>query len=262
MQQQLHTPTVICEEYDNEHSCITIEEVRWLLRNIKRYSPYWTYFVLRLTTGMRPDEAVKITLYNLSPDCRTITYRVDKPATRLVKDVGYVQRRKHRRVVLDEWTTAQLKEYLNRTCRLVDGVYVSPYQGQKLFPWSSMMVVGAYWYKLRKKMRRSGFDAFRTAKVYLRQGRVHKVYIVRPHILRHFSASVMACKLGSVISVRDWIKHDDSEITNGYLHSAEALGTTPDYLKLSTWATILGYNDEQATLPEGKATVQTSLDCY
>jgi len=264
MDQQLLPPDVICEEYDHLHSCATVDEVRWILRHCGRHTSYWTYFTLRLTTGMRPDEACKLTLYHLSPDCGTITYRVDKPSTRYQKTQGYIQRRKHRRVTLDPWTQAQLRAYLVRTCRVVDGVFISPHPGQKLFPWTHMGVVGAYWYKMRQRMKREGYDSLRTIREYHRPktGKHDRIYILRPHILRHFSASVMFYKLGNLASVRDWIKHDDVEITNGYLHSAEALGTTPEFLERSSWAVILGYDEQQDTLLTGEATAQTQLDSY
>lgn len=263
MHQELVQPDVICEEYDQLHDCITIQEIRRLLQLCGRYSSYWMYFVLRITTGMRPDEAVKLTLYNFSPDCKTITYRVDKPSTKLMKSQEYVQKRKHRRVVLDDWTHRQLKTYLNQTCRLVNGIYVSPYKGQKLFPWNKMGVVGAYWYKQRKKLQKEGYDSLRMIREYKRPGRVHKVYVVRPHILRHFSASVMYYKLGRDLkAVMEWIKHNDVETTNGYVHSAQSMGGTLEYFENATWAEILGYDPGQESLHDGLTTCQTSLDCY
>lgn len=254
------------EEYDVKHKCITVEEIRWILDHCKRFSPYWMYFVIRITTGMRPEEAVRLTLYDLSPDLTTINYRVDKAATRISRRCEYVRRCKHRAIVLDPWVRSQLIEYLNRTCRAVhvEGrtEYVSPYQGQKLFPWSSMMVVGAYWYKMRQHMKAEGFDAMRMVRESIREvtGHHDRTYVLRPHILRHFSASVMFYKLGKdLASVRDWIKHEDVEITNGYLHSASEMGTTAEFITTAAWPEILGFDDLQQPLPMAQAPEQVSL---
>lgn len=263
MHQELRQPDVICDEYDLQYTCITLSEIRWILRKVGRFTPYWMYFVLRVTTGMRPDEAVKLTLYNLSPDCRTITYRVDKASTKFSKDRGYVQKRKHRRVVLDPWVHRQLKSYLERTCRVVNGVFVSPYAGQKLFPWAKMNVVGAYWYKLRQQMVKANFDALRCIREFTTSKTRNKTYVVRPHNLRAFYASVQYYKFGMDLkAVMADIHHSDVETTNGYVHAAEALDATKEFLMAASWAEILGYHEDQDALLPGSAPSQTNLECF
>lgn len=112
-------------------------------------------------------------------------------------------------------------------------------------------------------MAKAGFDSLRLEREFHRPVREERdcTYVLRPHILRHFAASVMQYKLKSIICVRDWIKHEKAETTNGYLHSADALGVTADYLETASWADILGYSEEQRTLP-GEAPAQTSLDAF
>ena len=53
--------TLIIDRYDPEHSCITLPELRWILARCRRHTPYYTYFLLRATTGMRGDEARQLT---------------------------------------------------------------------------------------------------------------------------------------------------------------------------------------------------------
>ena len=265
MQQELKQEVdVICQEFDLLHDCITLEELRWLLRRCGRFKPYWMYFLLRATTGIRPNEALHLSLYNLDEECRVITYRVDKPATKLLNSNETLKKTKHRRVVLDAWVSRQLKEYLSRACRLVDGVFVSPYHGQRLFPWKNMRVVCSFWHKKRKEMKRSGFDSERLSREFYRpkKRKCDRVYVVRPHILRHFAASVMYYKFGKdVKAVMRWIKHNNVSTTGAYVHSAESLGTSSDFLVKASWAEILGYAEDQTVIP-GVVTCQTSLEMY
>jgi integrase len=280
--QTLQPPDVILDEFDLEHECITLEEIRWMLRKIGFLTPYWMYFVIRATTGIRPDEALKLTLYHLSPGLQGFNYCVDKASTRAVKGHGQLRKRKHRRVMLDPWVREMLVLYLNRTCRVVNGEYISPYPNQQLFPWvdrvnpltgkivSATAIVGAYWSKLRKKMLLAGFDSMRIKRRYTKRqantpkGRmVEETYVIRPHILRHFYASIMYVKYGfDIKKVMEDIKHNDVETTNGYVHSPSSLGTTAEYLLKASFAEILGYDPQQGILPSASVTAQLPLDCF
>lgn len=254
--------SIIREEFDQEHSSITIQEARWLLRTVPRYSHYWAYFLLRMTTGMRGREAMDLTLYHLAPDLGTFTYRVDKPKTNRRAGTK-TEYRKHRRVVLDPWVRDQLRTYIARYCRQVNGVWVSPFQGQKLFPWKDIAIIVAYWHKLRHKMRRAGFDALRLEKLSTREKQTKPTYVIRPHILRHLFASIMYVKYDKDIKrVQEEIKHSELKTTSKYIHSPTALGTTEDYLRSASWAHILGYEEGQQSIPEITVTAQTCLDRF
>lgn len=253
---------VVREEFDQEFSCITIAEVRWLLRAVPRYSPYWMYFLIRITTGMRGREAMDLTLYDLQPDLSGFTYRVNKPKTNKKKQIR-TEYRKHRRILLDPWVRDQLKIYLARYCREVNGVWVSPFLHQKLFPWEDIAIIDAYWHKLRKKMLKAGFDAERLEKLSTREGSTKPTYVIRPHILRHMYASIMYVKFGYDIKrVQEEIKHSESRTTDGYIHSPGALGTTEEFIRGSKWSCILGYDAGQQSIPEIIVTSQMSLEGF
>jgi integrase len=220
------------------------------------------YFILRLTTGMRGREAMDLTLYHLRPDLSGFSYRVDKPKTNKRKQVR-TEYRKHRRIVLDPWVKEQLGIYLRRYCREVNGIWISPFPSQKLFPWDDMAIIDAYWHKLRHKMKRAGFDSHRLEKMSTRGSHQKPTYVIRPHILRHFYASVMYVKFRHDIKrVQEEIKHSESRTTDGYVHSPAALNSTEEYLLTASWAKILGYEEAQSSLVEITITSQTSLDLF
>jgi len=282
-------PQVIVEEYQQEFSCMTLEEVRWLLHKLPRHGSYYTYFLLRLTCGIRGGELLDVQLSQFREGFSKLIYRVDKPKFRPNRHGETVQWTKVRSVKLDPWVRSELLQYLERYMvvqTLPDGThtYLSSYnrvcadkdglrkvtQGL-LFPWKDLQVILAYWHKLRKAALRAGFDSERVERVYQRtnvNARImnDKTYVWRPHILRHFSATVMSWKLGGGNApdhkaVQKWIDHTKADTTWHYVHAASELGTTGEYLYKASWATILGFDALQELLSV-RVAEQMVLDCF
>ncbi len=272
------TVTVV-EDYDLACPCLTLDEVRWILKTLGRYSAYYTYFLLRITTGVRGSELLDhATLYNFSPRLHTFRYRVDKfrvlKQKRSGKVVGTIELHKHRRVELDDFSQQELKIYLDRMCRVVDNIYISKHDEGKLFGWKRLNVVNAYWHKVVKtRAKKEGFDVERKEKNHTRtingewgvkrglEGeRVFPVYVWRLHMLRHFAATIMYYKFGMDLKrVQSWIKHSDISTTQGYVHTAEELGTTAEFLRDASWGEILGFDTIESTNLHDVATSQTNL---
>ncbi|MBR9703129.1 site-specific integrase [Candidatus Woesearchaeota archaeon] len=261
MEQELVTVQV--EKYDQLHDCITVQEVRWILRHCKRHSPYYTYFLLRATTGVRGSEILSWTLYHFSPDLKTITYRVDKPFKNVNRNGELCVQTKHRRVELDQWVANELRVYLETYGRVFNGEFVLSNPGQKLFSMRDNKIVISYWYKLRRKMEKAGLDSFRLWRLYRRPNRDLGVFVLRPHIFRHFAASVMYYRLNKDIkAVQEWIKHEDSKTTSGYIHSADSLGVPRELLEKASWAELLEFDEAQTTLRDAQIPSQTTLEGF
>lgn len=248
----------IYEHFDHELSCITVDEVRWILQRVKRYSAYYTYFLLRASTGIRGGELLEdVRLCNLSPDLLEIKYKVQK-----ANEKRGVKLIKHRRVVIDPWVANELREYLNRTMGIHNNKYVSPYPGQCLFPWVEYDInneivgktnsVRAYFQKLRDKMEKAGFDSQRKFREYNHEGKVYSMHILRLHIFRHFALCLKYYREGDkdLVKCRDWIKHTRTDTTNGYLHPASALGTTEEFLRKASMAEIFGMPERTPPLTD------------
>ena len=267
---------VIREEYDQEHNCITIQELRWILRHAKRHSAFYTACVLLASAGLRSDELLSLTLYNLSPDARTITYQVLKP--KKDHDDGTLTiTRKHRTVTLDPWVAGELRSYCDLHFSTIDAYgrkqYHSPYhdkvpncrglqQSQKLFPWKNTSVFDVLWYKLRHAMHKAGFDSFRLDTLTIRPDAEHKVHVVRAHQLRHFALTVYYYQHGCDLkAAQTWIKHSRSQTTDGYVHSAAQLGSTPDELRNLSYSHLFGFDDDAKPSDTG-VTPQTTIDMF
>jgi len=250
------------EEYDHVHDCITIDEVRWILRYCRRGSPYYTYFLLRATTGVRGSEILNWTINHFTPDLKSVSYRVDKPAQRLNRHGEEVVRHKHRIVRIDDWVIGELRTYFDTFFGNNSGVYQSPFGDGKLFPMKNNKIVISFWYKLRRRMEKAGMNSFRLWKLYKRPNRNVSVFVLRPHIFRHFAASVMYYRLNKDIkATQEWIKHEDSKTTSAYIHSAESLNSTEEELK-GSWAAILDLPEAQENLSSFIAPEQTPLTAF
>ena len=268
------TTVIVKERYDQAHPTITIQEIRWLLRRCGRYSPMSTMILLAVTAGLRCDELLHLTLFNVSPDFQSFKYVVHKP--KQTKDgQELVITRKHRLVTLDPWVAGELKAYCDLNFSIFEtkeGLrYHSPYhdktpnkfgqyQTQKLFPWKNTSIFEAYWYKLRKAMTKAGFDAERLDSLSMRPNGERPVYCVRFHSLRHVALSIYYYKHHMDLKkAQEWIKHSRSQTTDGYVHSAEALGVETSYLMNCSYAELFGFDDQQLSLSSATVHEQKSL---
>lgn len=265
----------IWQTYDPEYSCITLDEMRAVLNHCRRGTPYYTYFLLRATTGIRGIELLEdVRLSSLSHDLTVMEYKVYKSRPRKNQAGKMCKQIKRRRVLIDPWVAGELRLYLN-TYFLGDGLeYRSPWPAGCLFPWvelstdnavvGKMATVHAYWHKLRLKLKRMGFDSLRLHRECYGDGLTHYVRVVRPHMLRHFALCLYYYREGNkdIVRCRDWIKHSKAETTNGYLHPASALGTTEEYLQKATLAEIFGLSHAQSVLDEYILPSQKELQCF
>lgn len=252
---------IIRDYFDHQHNCMTFKELRALFDQVGRGSALYTICVLGLATGMRCDELLKLTVYHLSPDLRRIQYTVAKASKRL-EGPTIVLRRKHRVVELDDWTRGELQSYLLRSCRVVEGVFVSPYPNQGLWPWRNSMIFNTVWYKQRLKLLSKGFDVHRLETISTLQGnRKKRVYVCRFHKLRHIALSLRWYKNGGDLKeAQAWIKHAKSHTTDAYIHSAEQMGLTREEAQQKSLPELLEY-DYKETHDVG-APSQTVLDMY
>jgi integrase len=261
------TGQVVMNEYQLDHSCITVAEVRWILHHLERHSPHYTYFLLRLTTGIRGGELIEnITTRHIRDGGRTIAYRIMKPAQRQTRDGLSLTVNKHRVVHLDQWVAGELLSYLGRFGRVVGGEFIMPFPNGRLFPWKKNAVAASYWYKLRSRMKKEGFDADRMVREWLRdngQVQYKPVYVLRPHILRHFYASVLYVKVGCDLKrVQEEIQHSHIQTTSQYVHSCVQLGVSEVFLRDADWAKILGFDSCQVVLKGFSLCSQTPLDTF
>jgi len=240
---------------------MTFSELRALFDQVGRGSALYTACILALGTGMRCDEILKLTLYHLSPDCTSLVYTVAKPS-KSYDGAVLVLRRKHRTVLLDSWVAGELRQYLFRTCRLVDGVFVSPYPGQRLFAWRDTKTLNVLWYKQRLKLLSKGFDVHRLETLStLRGNRKKPTYVCRFHKLRHIALTLRWYKNGRDLKeAQSWIKHSKSHTTDAYVHSAQQMGISPVDAATKELSELLGYDYAENRL--GVTTAQTSLDRY
>lgn len=254
---------VLVEDYQQEYGCITVDEARWILHRCGRHTPYYTYFLLRMTTGIRGHELLEVQINQLRDGMRTLMYRVDKPKVRKNRYGELQETRKIRTVQLDPWVTRELIAYCERYMVVQthpDGThsYLSPYNNRGktglLFPWKGADIVLAYWNKLRHKAHAAGFDAHRLERQYIRlepSRRImdDKTYIWRPHMLRHFYCSVMLARLGCHKAVAKDIRHSGADTTWTYCHAPSELGRSLEELRTLSWAQLFGYDEGNQTLP-------------
>ena len=273
-------PQVLVEDYQQEYGCITVAELQWLLRRCGRHSAYYTFFLLRVTTGIRGHELLNVQLAQFRDNFTTLIYRVDKPKVKQNRHGELQETRKIRTVKLDPWVASEVIAYCERHMVIqphADGShsYLSPHnlRGRVglMFPWKGPEIVLAYWNKLRHKAVAAGFDANRLERQYVRlepSARImdDKTYVWRPHMLRHFAATVMSWKLGSGFApdhkaVQKWLCHSDADTTWKYVHAASELGVTGEYLRSSSWASICGFDAAIPSLLVRDAT-QTVLNIF
>lgn len=270
---------VVCNEYDLLHDCITVQELRWILHyGVERYSAHWMFYLLRLDTGCRTGEMLQhMTLYNLSSDLWEFTYAIAKPGKKISRSGDIIETHKHRRVRLSPGVRNELVQYLNRHCRIINGQYVSPYPNQQIFPWydyknkrgqhvKATQTVGAYWWKLKNRMKKAGFDAHRKIRDWRRDSsnrRAIPVFVLRPHILRHFFLSRFYYRNGKdIIACMKEIQHNDVETCRAYLHTAQSMGTTEQELQTLSLMELLGYDEHQQVINQATGQAQTSLTMY
>lgn len=269
MTQAVIPTSVQCVEYDLVHKCLTLSEVSWILHSLERHSIYYTQFLLRATCGFRGAELIELSLHNISPDFKTITYRVKKPRKKQMSFDRSCKITKERRVVLDEWVASELRAYCDKwlgTDTLSDGrkVYVSPHEGKRLFGQKNVHVLRAYWCKLLKKMKIAGFETSRASKEFFTEKGIYcETKVMRLHMFRHFSASVMYYRFGKDMKrVQEWIKHEEVKTTEKYIHSAGCLGSDEETLSGLTWCELFGFVKGQKVLSDTYAPSQTSLGMY
>ena len=266
------------ERFDNEHNCITVDELRWMVRRVKRYSAVYMMIVLALDTGMRCNELVRLTLNHLN-GFNTINYAVSKAKTS--KDGNTViTDTKHRLVRLSPFAAAELKAYCDLTFIVVqtkDGPrYVSPYRDdspgpdgkiltQKLFRYKNTQVFDVAWYKLRNQMAKAGFDAHRmeTLSTWHLRHKKAPCYVVRFHKLRHMALTIYWYQHGRDIkAAQKWIKHGRGQTTDGYVHAASDLGLSDEEIVSASLPTLLGVGDGQLSLTNALPPEQTLLDMF
>lgn len=231
--------------HDPPQNCVTIDELRWILRKVKRHTPYYTYFLLRATTGIRGDELLKVKLNNLLGVVQGFRYQIQKPRTKLTREGNMQRVSKERHILFDPWVREELITYLDFYMGCNGQHYAcSPWGHGRLFPWKGMEIVHAYWHKLRKQMVKAGFDSLRVARdTRWIDGRQTFVRVVRPHMLRHLALTrYYYAESGlDLLKCQKWIKHEKNETTVGYLHTPEQLGSTIEELRLS-WPQLLGFS--------------------
>lgn len=269
---------VLTERYQQEHSCITKEEIQWILQKTKRYSHYGMLFTLLATTGMRIDEALNLSLHNISHDMRTIRYAVEKAKTKPNRKGEIEKVRKHRMIVLDPWVSNELKAYcdLHFAVTLPGGqqVYVSHYHNlkqnyngeivkQKLFPWEDIRLVETYFHKLRKKMSLAGFDSLRLVTRATRWHGESKTYAVRVHSFRRFAATIAFYRSGKDLkTVQKWIQHSRMQTTDGYIHTPAEIGMSEEEILEKDWSAILGFDCLQLSLSQALPPSQQLLSRF
>lgn len=252
--------TIRIREYDQTYGCFTLPELRWLFQTLPRWGPYYTYFLLAASTGIRGGELVKLTLANFDKDFTRISYQVLKPSQRTNEEDMLVEKHKWRTVELDEFVRQELLMYLKRHCVGVgsDGnyVYVTPwhYTGEdgeiinnKLFSFKDLQTVTAYWHKLKKRAKTEGYDVDRLERQTTNHftGSETNTYVWRMHMFRHLSTVLYYYKHSmDMIDTMNWINHNDPEVTTRYLHSASEVASTPEELRKIKWTDITGHQME------------------
>lgn len=269
--------TILRERFQQEQNAITFAEVRWLLLRAKRHSPFYTFMLLAVTCGIRCDELLTLTLFNIR-GFRAIQYSVDKE--KVDEESGdVVMYRKHRCVTLDPWVAQELQAYYDLHFLKIptrDGyTYFSPHAdmkpnkngqqlSQKLFPWRNTKVVEALWWKYRQALGRAGFDAHRMESLttwHLRQ-KVKPTYVVRFHGLRHLALSRYVWLTGGDLKRgSSWIGHTRLQTTERYFHSPEQMGVTKEEL-LQPWSSLLGFVPGQVSLTQAVRPEQTILNMF
>lgn len=288
--EQVFGASKIVERFDLQHNCLTFEEIKWLLRRVKRHSPLYTAILLGITTGMRCAEILSLSLQNISPDFERITYQVLKPrkqTTRSSDDEddeeptgGKEIHIKHRIVKLDPWMRQELKTYcdLHFSQTTIEGrpVYVSPWHDQqpnaygqkitqKIFPWKNTAVFEARWHKYKRiAANETNFDVNRVESMttYMRDKKRVSCFVWRFHKTRHIAVSIYYLRNNCDIKAAQvWVRHEKTATTERYLHTPDQMGVTRQDLLTLTWAQLLGF-EETGKLSGTEAPSQTSLFMY
>lgn len=253
-------------EYNHVNDCITVDEFQSLLRYCRRGSVYYTYWLLKASAGPRGGEIVDWRLGNINPDFSVIDWETEK-ARKKNESGRIVEITKHRSAELDSFVKNELVQYLldffgmeevNGKTRIL-----SPYGHGHLFPWmrgsfkipdpdpkrrrnKAVNVTEDYFCKWRVKMSLKNPSYNRLAFKSTGGGQKDSLfYVLRPHILRHFAATIFFYKNGQDMRLtQQFMRHSKMSVTEGYVHSAKALGRTPEQIKNMSWAEIAGYPEQ------------------
>ena len=263
----MQTQYILRDYYDNEHDCITPQEIRAFLLEARPYTPMWMIIVLALTTGMRCNELLRLSMTMFENDLREFRYRVSKPS-RQREDGRLIITTRHRRVVLEPWVVYHLRRYcdLNFTRIEERGTvrYWTPYRdhhpdvhgeiyAQKLFPWTDTTSFEAVFAKVRKRVGGKGFNVRRVESMSRSEGTQRVTLVCRFHKFRHFALSYhYHTHAQDLKTAQMWIKHRKSSTTDGYVHSLPQMGMTVSDLQVPLYA-LLGL------WPDGK--VDDALLC-
>jgi integrase len=266
------------ERFDNEFNCITVAELQWLVKKVKRYSAMYIMILLALETGMRCNELLRLTLHHLN-GFSSINYSVSK--AKKSKDANLlITNTKHRLVKLSDFAGQELKAYCDLqfiTVQTKEGLrYVSPYRdnevgldgqilSQKLFGWKNTATFDAQWFKLRKAMALAGYDANRMESLstwHLRHKKSPS-YVVRFHKLRHMALTIYFYRHNRDIkAAQKWIKHTRGQTTDGYVHCASDMGITEQEIMTLNTCELLGLGRCQLSLTTALPPEQTLLDMF
>jgi integrase len=278
MTEQVFQEVVSRERFDNEHNCITIQELQWMIRKVRRYSAMYTMIVLALDTGMRVNELLRLTINHLN-GFSSLNYAISKAKKIKGLNTTFVDT-KHRLVKLGEFAGQELKAYCDLTFITVQTAqglrYVSPYRDeksgpdgkiltQKLFGWKNTASFDAAWFKLRRMMRDAGFDTDRMESLSTWHVRQKKApcYVVRFHKLRHMALTRYFYQHNRDIkAAQKWIKHTRGQTTDGYVHCASDLGATEEQLVSWSLQELLGLERCQLSLTTALPPEQTLLDMF
>lgn len=278
MSDQLLHEIVTRERFDNEHNCITVKELQWMIKKVGRYSPMYLMIVLALDTGMRCNELLRLTLHHLN-GFNSINYAVSK-AKKTSDGATTVIDRKHRVVKLSDFAAQELKAYCDLHFIIVDTKdgprYVSPYRdtipgpdgkflSQKIFNWKNTASFDAAWFKLRKAMVRAGHaaDRLETLSTWHLRHKKAPCYVVRFHKLRHMALTIYWYKHGRDIkAAQKWIKHSRGQTTDGYVHCAGDLGVSDEELCSLSLPELLGLERCQLSLTAALPPEQKILDMF
>lgn len=254
-------------EYRQQYGCITLPEARWIFQAVKRWSAYYILWLFMASTGIRQGEFCKLHLgseefkSSFKNDFWDMTYELDKPRNRVNKKGEQEEKTKWRTVRLNAFVRHEFLCHLKLHCTAVgpDGnlIYCTPWfykdkKGRiitnKLVSFKGPETTDAYWWKVKARMRRAGFDVDRLEKSFTRKAgeeisSVKDTYVLRPHMWRHFATTLWYHQHNcDIISAMHWIGHDQPATTSVYLHAPDELASTPEELRSITFEQITGYD--------------------
>ncbi|MBI2445100.1 site-specific integrase [Candidatus Micrarchaeota archaeon] len=173
-------------------------EVRRLLSWMRRKNRKIYLVCLFLALGLRVGEAVRLNRFNMDPECRTVTYQVEK--------TGKIHSR-----LIPSWMAAELRDWIQDLPLGQPFLFFAEPKNRR-FGREHLHVrsINDYFSQARRELGLN--HVYKT--LHLADGRTQRLYRITPHTLRHFAVeSIYEALEYDLKATADTIGHLDPATT-------------------------------------------------